>query len=47
VGEEGSALLSRRAHGLPVVDGKHACHSDHVPDAGHAQALQTAVLGKP
>ena len=38
VGTEGRELLRQRA--LPVVDGKHACHSDHVPDAERARAVQ-------
>ncbi|HJQ73611.1 MAG TPA: phosphomethylpyrimidine synthase ThiC [Gaiellaceae bacterium] len=41
VADEGRALLRQRA--LPVVDGKHACHSDHVPDPGRARALQWEV----
>jgi phosphomethylpyrimidine synthase len=45
VGDEGRALLARRAASLPVVDGKHACHSDHVPDAERARAVQDAVGG--
>src|SRR3989442_15183866 len=44
VGAEGRELLRQRA--LPVVDGKHACHSDHVPDAGQARALQAEVVEK-
>ncbi len=43
VGDEGRDLLRRRAAALPVVDGKHACHSDHVPDAERARAVQDAV----
>src|SRR5437899_931907 len=46
VGEEGGALLRERARVLPVVDGKHACHSEHVPDAERAQAVQAALLEK-
>ena len=46
VGLEGGALLRERARVLPVVDGKHACHSEHVPDAGRAQAVQAALLEK-
>jgi len=46
VGEEGRELLRQRARALPVVDGKHACHSDHVPDAERARALQ-ALSTKP
>jgi phosphomethylpyrimidine synthase len=40
VGDEGRELLRKRAAVLPVVEGKHACHSDHVPDAERARALQ-------
>ena len=36
VGDEGRELLRRRA-AAPVVGGKHACHSDHVPDAERAR----------
>src|SRR5438094_853904 len=46
VGEEGRELLRQRGAALPVVDGKHACHSDHVPDAERARVVQTA-LAKP
>jgi phosphomethylpyrimidine synthase len=45
VGEEGRELLRRRAAVLPVVDGKHACHSDHVPDAERARAVQDGIGG--
>jgi phosphomethylpyrimidine synthase len=44
VGEEGRELLRRRA--LPVIDGKHACHSDHVPDAERARAVQAELASK-
>jgi phosphomethylpyrimidine synthase len=40
VGAEGQELLRQRGTVLPVVEGKHACHSDHVPDAGRARAVQ-------
>jgi phosphomethylpyrimidine synthase len=43
VGAEGRALLDQRASALPVVGGKHACHSDHVPDAARARAVQAAL----
>jgi phosphomethylpyrimidine synthase len=43
VGDEGRELLRRRASVLPVVDGKHACHSDRVPDAERARAVQGVV----
>ena len=45
VGAEGHDLLRRRAEALPVVAGKHACHSDHVPEAEQARAVQGAVGG--
>jgi phosphomethylpyrimidine synthase len=41
VGDEGRELLRRREQALPVIDGKHACHSDHVPDAEGARAVQS------
>jgi phosphomethylpyrimidine synthase len=41
-GAEGRELL--RARALPVVDGKHACHSERTPDAGRARALQADVI---
>jgi phosphomethylpyrimidine synthase len=41
VGDDGRELLRLRA--LPVIDGKHACHSTHVPDASRARAVQEAV----
>jgi phosphomethylpyrimidine synthase len=43
VGDEGRELLRRRASVLPVVEGKHACHSDRVPDAERARAVQGIV----
>jgi phosphomethylpyrimidine synthase len=39
-GADGRELLRRRAEILPVVDGRHACHSDRMPDAARARALQ-------
>ncbi|MFN8545500.1 MAG: phosphomethylpyrimidine synthase ThiC [Candidatus Binatia bacterium] len=41
IGDEGRALLLQRGVPLPVVEGKHACHSDHVPDATAARVVQT------
>jgi phosphomethylpyrimidine synthase len=41
VGDEGRELLRRREQALPVIDGKHACHSDHVPDAERARKVQS------
>jgi hypothetical protein len=46
VGDEGRELLRKRgAAALPVVDGKHACHSDHAPDAERARAVQDGLAG--
>ncbi|HYR96398.1 MAG TPA: phosphomethylpyrimidine synthase ThiC [Candidatus Binatus sp.] len=46
VGEEGRELLRQRARELPVVEGRHACHSELVPDAERARAVQeTAKAG--
>ena len=42
VGDEGRDLLRRRAAALPVVEGKHACHSD-LADAERAHAVQETV----
>jgi len=36
----GQQLLRQRTRVLPVLQGKHACHSDVTPDAGVAKALQ-------
>jgi phosphomethylpyrimidine synthase len=46
VSAEGRELLRQRGGALPVLDGKHACHSDHVPDAERARAVQAAALDK-
>jgi phosphomethylpyrimidine synthase len=40
VGEEGRELLAQRARILPVVEGKHACHSELTPEPGEAQRIQ-------
>ncbi|MFQ5668294.1 MAG: phosphomethylpyrimidine synthase ThiC [Candidatus Binatia bacterium] len=40
VGTHGRELLRQRARGLPVVAGKHACHSDLAPRAEDAKAVQ-------
>jgi len=29
-----------------VIDGKHACHSDHVPDAERAREVQVELGAK-
>ena len=42
----GATLLAAARRALPVVDGKHACHSDHVPDAERARAVQTETAGR-
>jgi phosphomethylpyrimidine synthase len=47
VGDEGRDLLRQRARDLPIVDGKHACHSDLVPDHERARALQVDLAAKP
>jgi len=44
VSDAGRELLRRRAGAPPVIGGKHACHSDHVPDPERARRVQ-AVLG--
>ena len=44
VGSEGRELLEQRARALPVVDGKHACHSERVADADSARELQDRAL---
>jgi phosphomethylpyrimidine synthase len=45
VSDAGRELLRRRAGALPVIGGKHACHSDHVPDAERARAVQAGAKG--
>ena len=40
VGDEGRELLRKRATALPVVEGKHACHSEHTADPEEAKAVQ-------
>jgi phosphomethylpyrimidine synthase len=40
VGDAGRELLDRRG-ALPVVGGRHACHSERTPDADRARAVQT------
>jgi phosphomethylpyrimidine synthase len=46
VGSEGRELLRRRAGSLPIVEGKHACHSDLAPDADAAKAVQAEVTAR-
>jgi phosphomethylpyrimidine synthase len=46
VSAAGRDLLQRRAHVLPVVGNKHACHSDLVPDVEAAKTLQEDVLAR-
>jgi phosphomethylpyrimidine synthase len=43
IGDEGRALLQQRARALPVVDGKHACHSELTPNVEDAKALQATA----
>ena len=43
VGDEGRELLRQRAGALPVVEGKHACHSELTPRAEDAKALQVTA----
>ena len=43
VTEAGRELLRQRAAAVPVVEGKHACHSDHVPDAERARVVQESL----
>ncbi len=40
VSAHGRDLLARRAAALPVVGGQRACHSEQVPDAESARAVQ-------
>jgi hypothetical protein len=40
VGEAGRELLALRAASLPVVGGKHACHSDLVAEESAARRIQ-------
>jgi phosphomethylpyrimidine synthase len=40
VTDAGKELLHKRAAALPIVEGKHACHSDHVEDEAAARAVQ-------
>jgi phosphomethylpyrimidine synthase len=47
VSPAGRELLARRADALPVVDGKHACHSDHVPEAERARVVQERLAATP
>lgn len=44
--DDGRALLRQRGT-LPVVDGKHACHSDLVSEPSLARELQDRVAGGP
>jgi phosphomethylpyrimidine synthase len=46
IGDEGRELLARRSVQMPVVDGRHACHSDHVADAARARAVQEELAPK-
>ena len=43
VGEEGQELLRQRERALPVIDGKHACHSELTPSTEEAKAVQATA----
>jgi phosphomethylpyrimidine synthase len=43
VGAPGQALLRKRLEAVPVLNGKRACHSEHTPDRGAAEAIQHAA----
>jgi len=45
VTDAGRELLRQRAATLPVVEGRHACHSERLADADQARRLQEEVLG--
>jgi phosphomethylpyrimidine synthase len=45
VGEAGRELLRRRAE-LPVVAGKHACHSELTPEAERARSIQEGAAAR-
>jgi phosphomethylpyrimidine synthase len=45
IGAEGQEVLRQRAPAIPVVGGKHACHSELTPDAEEAKNIQDATLG--
>ena len=40
IAPQGEALLARRRDALPVVAGKHACHSELTTDADAARTIQ-------
>jgi hypothetical protein len=42
VSEAGRDLLEQRA--LPVLEGRHACHSEHTPEPDRARALQADAI---
>ena len=47
VSDAGREMLRQRAGAtVPVIDGKHACHSDHVPDAQRARIVQESLARK-
>ncbi|MCX8072665.1 MAG: phosphomethylpyrimidine synthase ThiC [Candidatus Binatia bacterium] len=43
LGAEAQELLRLRKHALPVVQGKHICHSDHVPERERAEEIQASL----
>jgi len=46
VGEQGHDLLQQRSAVLPIVENKHACHSDVSADAERARAVQSEALAR-
>jgi phosphomethylpyrimidine synthase len=46
VADGGRELLRQRRAALPVVEGRNACHSDHVPDVEQARAVQEALRAR-
>jgi len=46
VSQQAKSLLLLRADKVPVVDGKHACHSEVTPDDNAARALQSEAANR-
>ena len=44
LGREGRELLARRATTVPVVDGRHVCHSEVAPEESAARAAQAKAV---
>jgi phosphomethylpyrimidine synthase len=40
VANDAQQLLAARRNGVPVIDGRHACHTEHVADPQRARAIQ-------